>query len=81
MYPGGRRICNEDISKNALETEAVEWIELAFLQQKQSLAAIDRLDRFPLAFQLEGSAGLTDVDLSPKILPLSDDDNQAVLYH
>lgn len=80
MYPGDKRLCSGDVPKSKLGAEVVDWIELAFLQQGQSREAIDNLDKFPLAFQLEGSAGLTDVDLSPKILPLSDGDEQAVLY-
>ena len=80
VYPGDKRLCSGDVSKSKLEAEVVEWIELAFRQQGRSQETIDSLDKFPLAFQLEGSAGLTDVDLSPKILPLSDSDEQAVLY-
>ena len=70
VFPGERRIHQEVFDAGALPPQLRAGLELAGRQQTEAAGAIDRLDRLPVPFAVEGGAGPSGVDLYPELRPI-----------
>ena len=56
------------------------WIEMVVGQRTDAAATVERLDRLPIPFRIEGGVGPSGLDLAPKLLPLDPPAEEDGLY-
>ena len=80
MFPDGRRVHEVQVPLAALPEKIRLWFELASSQQREATETIRQLKRLPIPFEIQGGAGISGVDLEPKLLPLQTKPGEVELY-
>jgi hypothetical protein len=78
--PGEVRLFEGTADWETLPTALKGWLEVTHRQDRAAQDTIRRLHRLPFPFALEGDAGASGVDVSPKLLPIEDPSAPLELY-
>jgi hypothetical protein len=77
---GERRLFQEPVALETLAPALREWMEVSARQDAAARESLDRLDRLPIPFSIEGGAGVTGVDFYPELKSLNDPSVPLELY-
>ena len=80
QQPGDRRLFQTEIREQDLPERIRQWLRLTRDQFSEADRKIQKLDRLPIPFELEGGLGGSGIDFYPKLLPIETQPGQIDLY-
>lgn len=80
QYPNEKRVYQVEMRVGQLPGRVREWLGLSGALVQESRQKVERLKRLPIPMQVEGGAGMSGIDLYPKLLPIETKRGELELY-